>query len=105
MVLLGNFGESFRHRSVRRVRTIVLVGVVVLLGACANVETCEEPQFYESARSGKRIEAPEGLDGLAANKELVVPAASPRPPRAPGSGCVDRPPTLRTGTRDEEPGS
>jgi hypothetical protein len=26
---------------------------------------------------------------------MVIPEASPRPPREPGSGCLDRPPTLK----------
>ena len=86
----------------RRIRTFGLVGIAISLGACGTVETCEEPKFYESAAGGKRIEAPEDLDDLAANRELVIPDASPRPPRAPGSGCVDRPPTLSTGSREEE---
>ena len=86
----------------RRIRTLGLAGIAIALGACSSVETCEEPQFYESAVAGKRIEAPEDLDDLAANREMVIPDASPRPPRAPGSGCVDRPPTLRTSSRDEE---
>ncbi len=88
-----------------RIGTIVLAGAAILLGACGSVETCEEPKFYESAVGGKRIEAPEGLDSLAAGKELVIPDASPRPTRAPGSGCVDRPPTLSTGRDEEETGS
>ena len=85
-----------------RIRTIGLAGIAISLGACGSVDTCEEPEFYESAVGGKRIEAPEDLDELAANREMVIPAASPRPPRAPGSGCVDRPPTLSVGTREEE---
>ena len=86
----------------RRIRTIAFAGIAISLGACSNVETCEEPEFYESAVGGKRIEAPEDLDNLAAGKEMVIPDASPRQTRVPGSGCVDRPPTLRTGSREEE---
>jgi hypothetical protein len=84
-----------------RIGTIGLAGVAILLGACGSVETCEEPQFYESAVGGQRIEAPDDLDGLAAGRELVIPDASPRPRRAPGSGCVDRPPTLSDGPTEE----
>lgn len=72
---------------------------VVLLAcsatACGGVETCEEPEFYEFAQEGKRIEAPDDLDDLAAYKELQIPEASPRPPRDRSAGCLDRPPTLR----------
>ena len=85
-----------------RIRTLGLAGIAISLGACGTVDTCEEPEFYESAVGGKRIEAPEDLDNLAANRELVIPDASPRPPRTPGSVCVDRPPTLSTGSREED---
>jgi hypothetical protein len=78
----------------KRIRTICLIVVAAVQGACASVDTCEEPEFYESAVPGKRIEVPEDLDGLAAGKELPIPEASPRAPRPPGSGCLDRPPTL-----------
>lgn len=75
-------------------RAICLILAAAAQVACAGVDTCEEPEFYESAESGKRIEPPEGLNGLAAGKELVIPEASPRAARPPGSGCLDRPPTL-----------
>ena len=58
--------------------------------------------FYEFAQSGKRIEAPEDLDDLADYKEVRIPEASPRPPRPPGSGCIDRPPTLRLDDPEDE---
>jgi len=64
------------------------------ISACSSVETCEEPEFYEYAEGGKRIEAPDDLDNLAANKELTIPEASPRQPRDRSEGCLDRPPTL-----------
>ena len=86
----------------KRMRTICLVGAATALGACVSVDTCEEPEFYESAREGRRIDAPEGLTNLAAGKELVIPDASPRAPRPPGSGCLDRPPTLGLGDEDED---
>ncbi|MDA0681489.1 MAG: hypothetical protein O3A13_10505 [Proteobacteria bacterium] len=73
---------------------ICVLAVAISQGACSSVDTCEEPEFYESARAGKRIETPEGLDDLAASKELIVPDASPRAARPPGSGCLDRPPSL-----------
>lgn len=78
----------------KRAGTICLVGVAISLGACGGVDTCEEPEFYEFAESGKRIEVPEDLNNLAAGKEVIIPDASPRAPRKPGSGCLDRPPTL-----------
>ena len=88
----------------RRIRTASLAGLCLVLGACSSAQTCDEPEFYEAAESGRRIEAPEGLDNLQAYKELKIPEASPRPPREPGSGCIDRPPTLRIGEPDEGDG-
>ena len=88
--------------SVKAIHTIIIVTLAAATGACSTAETCEEPMFYESAQAGRRIEAPEDLDNLAALKEIPIPEASPRPPRPPGSGCIDRPPTLRLGCEDEE---
>jgi hypothetical protein len=72
----------------------VAIASMTIIG-CSTADTCEEPEFYESATGGKRIEAPEDLSQLQDFKEMVIPEASPRPPREPGSGCLDRPPTLR----------
>ena len=66
-----------------------------LLGGCADVTVCDEPQFYESATTGRRIEVPDDLDSLDEMKEMVIPEASPRTPRDPALGCVDQPPDLR----------
>jgi hypothetical protein len=73
----------------------VAMATMTITGCSSNAATCEEPQFYESATGGKRIEAPEDLSELQGFKEMVIPEASPRPEREPGSGCLDRPPTLR----------
>lgn len=78
-----------------RAGSVCLLATITMVVGCSNRETCDEPQFYESATGGKRIEAPEGLDELQGYKEMVIPEASPRPPREPGSGCLDRPPTLK----------
>ena len=72
-----------------------LLAMAALLMGCSGAETCEDPQFYESATGGKRIETPDDLNELQAFKEMVIPEASPRPPREDDSGCLDRPPTLR----------
>ena len=86
-----------------RISTILLAGFSLVLGACSSPETCDEPQFYEFAEGGRRIEAPEGLDDLQAYKELRIPEASPGPPRDDGrSGCIDRPPTLRVDETEDE---
>ena len=86
----------------KRAGTICLIAVAISLGACGGMDMCEEPEFYEAARSGKRIEAPEDLSDLTAGKEMVIPDASPRAPRPAGSGCLDRPPTLGIGEDEEE---
>ena len=78
-------------------QTMTLLGSTLLLGACVNVDTCEEPAFYEYAESGQRIEAPDDLSDLTAFKELPIPEASPRPPRDRTQGCLDKPPTLKIG--------
>jgi len=80
----------------KRFGIFLIVGAALSMSACGGVETCEEPEFYEFAEGGKRIEAPDDLSDLQANRELVIPDASPRPPREPGAGCLDRPPTLTT---------
>lgn len=79
----------------RKLRTILVIIAACITGACSSVETCEDPAYYENAVEGRRLEAPDDLDNLAAHKELQIPEASPRPPRDPSSGCLDRPPTLR----------
>ena len=76
-------------------KTVLVIPLACLAAACGGVETCEEPEFYEFAEEGRRIEAPDDLDNLAAYKELQIPEASPRPPRDRSAGCLDRPPTLR----------
>ena len=86
----------------KRLRTVGLAGAVAALVGCGGVETCDEPEFYESAVEGKRIEVPGDLNGLAANKELAIPEPSPRAPRPPGSGCLDRPPTLNIDNKDDK---
>ena len=82
----------------------MVIASAAALGACANVDNCEEVAFYEYAEQGKRIEAPDDLNDLAAYKELTIPEASPRPPRDRNEGCLDRPPTLRIddGRADED---
>jgi len=80
----------------KRIGTFLILCAAYSMGACGGVDTCEEPEFYEFAEGGKRIEAPDDLNDLQANRELVIPDASPRPPREPGAGCLDRPPTLTT---------
>jgi hypothetical protein len=78
-----------------------LLAFALVASGCSSAPTCDELAFYESAEGGKRIKAPDDLNDLAANKEMVIPEASPRPPRDLNAGCLERPPTLRT-SRPEE---
>ena len=80
-----------------RAGALFLLMAALTISGCTSAPTCEEPAFYESATGGRRIEAPDDLDGLDEYKEMVIPEASPRPPRDPSAGCLDRPPTLSTG--------
>ena len=82
--------------------TFLVIAFAASSGACTSVETCEELEFYEYAEEGKRIEAPDDLDNLAANRELTIPEASPRPPRDRSAGCLDRPPTLRVDSPEDD---
>ncbi|VUX56154.1 protein of unknown function [uncultured Woeseiaceae bacterium] len=67
-------------------RVVILLAAIVLISGCSTVPTCDELAFYETASSGKRIEAPEDLTGLDEFKEMVIPEASPRPPRDLSAG-------------------
>lgn len=60
--------------------------------------TCDEVQFYQRAKEGKRVEAPEGLDDLDPLQEMPIPRASAEAARPPGSVCIDRPPQVDLGT-------
>ncbi len=75
--------------------TVVLVAAVAC-GACGGPKlTCDDPQRYQQAREGARVDAPADLDELQASKELQIPKASPREPRPQGSPCLDLPPTIQ----------
>lgn len=86
----------------RLVAPFVALTVLLASGACSNVDTCEEPQFYELAEPGKRIEPPEDLDALSGSREMSIPEPSPRPPHDRSKGCLDMPPTLRIDSDEDE---
>ncbi len=94
--------HSIQNYLVKCSRALIVVGLSTGFAACAPNETCDEPEFYEYAEGGKRIEAPDDLDDLTGFREMTIPEASPRAPREPGSGCLDRPPTLRTDQTEVE---
>ncbi len=79
-----------------RAEVLLLLVAALIISGCSSAPTCDELAFYESAESGKRIVAPEDLDDLDEYKEMVIPEASPRPPRDLNAGCVDLPPTMKT---------
>ena len=70
--------------------------VCSVFAGCAKDMTCDDVQRYQKAREGTRIDAPEDLDQLEGAKELTVPTASPRDPRAEGLPCLDLPPVLQS---------
>lgn len=79
-----------------RAGIVIHLAAILLITGCGSAPTCEELAFYEYAEGGRRIVAPDDLDSLDEYKEMVIPEASPRPPRDLSAGCLDRPPTLRT---------
>ncbi len=79
-----------------RAEVLLLLSAALIISGCSSAPTCDELAFYESAEGGKRIVAPEDLDDLDEYKEMVIPEASPRPPRDLNAGCVDLPPTMKT---------
>ena len=82
-----------------RTMRFVVVMLAASLGACGGMDiTCDDVQHYQRAQLTPRVEAPEGLDQLDPNREMPLPEASPRPPREPGSPCVDRPPEIKIGS-------
>ncbi|MDX1405921.1 MAG: hypothetical protein R3192_15355 [Woeseiaceae bacterium] len=78
-----------------KARCIMLMLAGAMMSGCSSAPTCDELAFYEHAEGGRRIEPPEDLDPLDAGKEMVIPEASPRPPRDLDAGCIDRPPRLQ----------
>ena len=84
-----------------RAGALLLLAAVLIIAGCSSAPTCDEYAFYESAEGGKRIKAPDDLDDLNEYKEMVIPEASPRPPRDLGAGCLDKPPTLKKSESEE----
>lgn len=74
----------------------LLTMICTVFTGCALDLSCDDPQLYQKAREGKRIDAPDDLDELEAAKELTVPSASPRDARPEGAPCLDLPPVLQS---------
>ena len=83
------------------VAMLLMLAAVFVMTGCSSAPKCDELAFYEYAEGGKRIVPPDDLDALDEYKEMVIPEASPRPPRDLNAGCLDRPPTLRTSDQEE----
>lgn len=84
---------------IRNFGCVLLVMALLLAGCGGTVDmTCDEVQYYQMSKLGKRVEAPEGLDDLDPVREMPLPEASPREPRPEGSPCFDRPPQIELGT-------
>lgn len=84
-----------------RVKLYVLVTVLVwVLGGCGGTPdiACDDEQYYQTAKIGKRVKAPEGLDDLDPLQEMPLPEPSSREQRPEGSPCFDRPPQIQLGT-------
>jgi len=77
-------------------RLTALLAFALLCSACTNNLTCDEPQRYEAAREGARVDAPEDLSDPDPTRELKIPRASPRDPRpVDDNRCLDLPPRMQ----------
>ena len=80
------------------VRLIAALAIVGFLPACGGDDminqTCDEPRRYQSVVAGKRVEVPEGLDALNEFAEMPIPKAEGATVRAPGSRCIELPPSV-----------
>lgn len=85
--------------SLKYIMTPALLAVTMaLLTACAGPPKCESEGQYMQSREGRRIQAPDDLDDLASYKEMTIPQASPRAPRADTGKCLEAPPALSGGS-------
>jgi hypothetical protein len=74
--------------------TLIIIACALFAG-CSSDQSCDEPERYESARQGARVEPTSDLDALEVSKEMTVPKASPRGPRPEGSPCLELPPVIQ----------
>ena len=83
----------------RLMRLAMFVVTLIGLNACGGDAdiTCDKVRTYQEAQAGKRVVAPDDLDGLEPLREMPLPQASPQAPRPPGSPCIDRPPQVNIG--------
>ena len=79
--------------NIRNIAAIVMVSTA--FAGCGVSVTCDDPERYQQAREGTRVDAPDDLDDLRATRELTIPKASPRDARPVGSRCLDLPPPVQ----------
>jgi hypothetical protein len=84
------------------VKVSVITTIALLFAGCGGMQECRKAQPYERSQLSKPIEAPEGLDPLDPSREMTIPEASPRPPRAANAPCLEYPPTFGTGEPEPE---
>ena len=81
-------------------RALFALLVIASLAACGGEEvidqTCDEVQRYQQVVPGERVQVPEGLDPLNELAEMPIPKANDAPVRAPGSRCIELPPSVGT---------
>jgi hypothetical protein len=78
---------------------MALICAAAALPACGGQvdQSCDDVEKYQLATPGRRIEPPDDLDKLNELREVPLPKASPRPPRAAGAPCLDLPPSVLSG--------
>lgn len=83
------------------VRLFAVFAVTACLSACGGdgvIDTsCDEPQRYQQIAASKRVEVPDGLDPLNEFAEMPIPEPENVPVRAPGSRCIELPPSVDIG--------
>ena len=69
------------------------------LAACGGTQdlSCDEEQAYQLAQEAPTVRSPADLDELDEFRKLPLPEAAARPPREPGSPCLDLPPSILSG--------
>ncbi len=87
------------------IRMAMMLTVLFAVSGCGGDglidNSCDEPQRYQSAVEGRRIDVPEGLDPLDERAEMPIPKPQEAPVRPPGSPCIELPPAVRTSKQDQ----
>ena len=83
--------------------TLLMALLATMAGGCGGTidRTCDDPQPYQSAAEGRKLETPDGLDELDELREMPIPVAEVDEPRQPGAPCIDIPPGVRLVSEEE----